>query len=293
MSQLSVIIPCHNLGVFIEEAVASVMDQHTPDTEVIIVDDASNDSFTLDTLERLGVKYPSLCIIRTEYRSLGLARNAGLTNSSGRFVLFLDADDMIGEGFLKATVEKLEERPDCGVAFTNIKLFGLISGTWRTGPLFCAGEIYLDNYLQYCSLVRRSLIEAVCGFNPNVPGYEDWDFWIKLHEAGIRFIKVPDVYAFYRKRDDSMLAQSAPRRPYLINQLILNHKEAYGKLFACPVGELEESRVRELLRAGSGPLQGLATQRLRNTRLYRQFTCYSLLYRASRKVLAPSIHLGA
>jgi len=287
---VSVIIPCFNTGEFIEECVESVVGQDVPEMEVIIVDDGSTEAATLDALERLTAKYRNHRIIRTHHHNVGQARNTGFAHSSGRFVLFLDSDDTIGKDFLSATIRELEGRPDCGMAFTEVELFGLMSGILQTGPLVFQGEIYFDNYLHPSAVVRREAIGVSGGFNPNLVSYEDWDFWITLHEAGVKFVKARNVLAFYRRRENSKLIQNQARRPYLINQLVLNHKEAYGRLFLSPIGDREERDVRGLLRAASErPADADIWKLLRNTRLYRQFLCYSAMYRGLRKLLAPIV----
>lgn len=279
---MSVIIPCHNHGKFIDECVKSVVTQDVLELEIIVVDDGSTDPITPHALNRLPLEYPNLRVIRTEHRNVSLARNSGFAHSSGRFILFVDADDILGEKFLSATISALEARPDYGVAYTDIKVFGFETGTWKTGPILFPYEIYFANNLQYCSLIRRSVIETHGGFNPNMFSREDWDFWIKLHKSGVRFLKVPSVYALYRKHENSKLARNLSKRPYLFNQIILNHKELYGRLFLYQISNREERRVRGLLQAAAENPNG-AMARLRGTRLYRQFVCYNVVVRAYRK----------
>lgn len=281
--KVSAIITCHDLGEFIDECVASVVSQDVPELEIIVVDDSSTDPRTLEVLNRLPVKYRNLRVIRTEHRNVSLARNSGFVRSSGQFILFVDGDDMLGEKFLSTTVCALEARPNCGVVYTDLKLIGLETGTWVTGPALFPQEIYFDNYLQYCSLIRRSVIETYGGFNHNLFSRADWDFWIKLHMNGVRFLKAPGVYALYRKRGNSMLARSQSKEPYLYNQIILNHKELYSRLFLCPISDREERYVRDLLQAVAENPHNGAMAKLRATRLYRQFTCYNIAVRAYRK----------
>lgn len=281
---VSVIIPCHNLGEFIDECVGSVVAQDVPDSEIIVVDDGSTDPGTLDKLSRLPVKYRNLRVIRTEHRNVSLARNTGYTHSSGRFILFLDSDDMIGEKFLDATMSMLEAKPEYGVAYTDIQLFGLETGTWVTGPALSPHEIYFDNYLQYCSLIRRSVIDMYGGFDPDFPLAEDWEFWIKLHKNGVRFLKVPGVWARYRKRRNSKLAVNKPGLPCQINRVIVNHKDVYSQFFFRNIGTSEEQNVRALIQTAAEGSHGEPIAKLRRTRVYRLFICYSVVIRAYRKV---------
>lgn len=263
----------------------SVLAQDVPETEVVIVDDGSTDPGIRDVLEE-AAGYPAVRIARTEYRDVSKARNFGFGQTSGRFVLFLDADDKIGKGFLRATVSALEGRPDCGVAFTDVRLFGDETMRWRTGPLLFSGEIYLYNYLGIFSLVRRECVEAVGGFMANLGAFEDWDFWMKLCHIGVRFIKVRDAVAFYRKHPGSMMEKAKPRLDKLLHVMILNHKAVYGRLFGYPISAREERRVRELLEASDdGASAPGARARLRRTRVYRQFSWYRMVYRACRRLL--------
>lgn len=288
MVTVSVIIPCFNLGVFIEECVDSVRAQDVPDSEIIVVDDESTDDATPEALERLARRHPDLRLLKVRYHNVALARNAGFASSQGRFVLFLDADDALGKGFLVATIGALEARRDCGVAYTDVELFGEETGTWRTGPWLFAGEICLDNYFQYCSLIRRDVLDTWGGFNPNLRSAEDWDFWVKLYGRGVRFVKAPDAVAYYRKRAAGKLATNQPSRPYVINRLILNHKPTYERVFLLPIGDREEQRTGALLRAwDERPGDPALVESLRRTRLYRQFKLYHLAYRACRRVFAP------
>lgn len=284
MVRVSVVIPCFNAGAWLRECVESVLAQDVPETEVVIVDDGSTDPGTADVLDEVAGD-PAVRVIRGEHRDVSRARDFGFEQTSGRFVLFLDADDKLGEGFLRATVSALEGRPDCGVAFTDVRLFGAQTRTWRTGPLLFPGEIYLYNYLGIFSLVRRECVEAVGGFVPELVGFEDWDFWMKLEGIGVRFVKVRDAVAFYRKHPGSMVDTANEHWSELLHFMILNHKPAYGRLFGYPISAREERRVRELLQASADGSAPRARARLQRTRLYRQFSLYSAVYRACRRLL--------
>ncbi|MBZ0168994.1 glycosyl transferase [Candidatus Methylomirabilis lanthanidiphila] len=280
---VSVIIPCHNIGEFLDECIESVVAQDIADMEIIVVDDGSTDPYTLEVLSRLPETYRGISVVRVAHRNVGLARNAGFARSSGDFILFVDADDVLGERFLTTTLDGLRRRQDCGVAFTDVKLFGQVSGMWYTGPFLFAGELYFDNYLQYCSLIRRRVIEVYGGFDA-MPGHADWDFWIKLYKNGVRFLKVHDVYAWYRKRENSMLARIRSQRPHLINRLILNHKEVYSRLFLWTISDREVCRVQGLLQAATEhPHDAATVDLLRHTRPYRQFTSYRAVVRTYQK----------
>jgi glycosyltransferase involved in cell wall biosynthesis len=282
---VSVVVPCFNAGPFLDECVGSVLGQGVPDTEIIVVDDGSTEPGTGEVLARLPRQYRGVTVVRTENQGPGPARNVGLARATGRYVLLLDADDLLGRGYLPATIAALEARPDRGVAYTDVEVFGLRREVWPTGPLFGQAELYLDNWLPPALLARRAALERAGGFDPAMPPYgEDWDFCLRLHEAGVRFEKVAGVRTCYRIRSNSLI-RILWRRPLMINRLVLNHKAAYGRLFGWPIGRREEERVLRLLRlAGERPGDERAVAALRRTRVCRQFEAWNLAYRLARRL---------
>jgi glycosyltransferase involved in cell wall biosynthesis len=292
VTTVSVIIPCFNLGAYLDECVDSVLGPGSDRVEVLIVDDGSTEAATLEALARLPARHRDVQVLRVRFRSLPRARNAGLARTTGRHVLFLDADDKLGEGFLVHALDRLAASPDRGVVFSDVHLFGLVEGPWRTGPLCWGGEIYLHNYLQYCCVIRREVLDRFGGYETNMPAYEDWDLWIRLYEAGVGFVKMPGALAYYRKRENSMLSQSHARRPRLVNQLILNHRAGYTRVLGCRIEAEEERHIRGLLEATAreGETEKLVAA-LRRTRPYRRFVALGAAYRLGRKLLRPVIGL--
>ena len=117
---VSVIIPTHNFGCFIEEAVGSVLDQDVSGLEVLVIDDDSTDD-TAQRLERIDDH--RLRVVRLGRVGVGAARNHGLAIAQGRFLAFLDADDRWRPGKLRRQVELLESEPDVSFVFTNFVRF--------------------------------------------------------------------------------------------------------------------------------------------------------------------------
>jgi glycosyltransferase involved in cell wall biosynthesis len=117
---VSVIIPTHNFADFIEDAVASALNQDVVGLEVIVVDDGSTD----DTPDRLArISDPRLRSIRLAHGGVGVARNRGLSLARGRYFAFLDADDRWRPGKLARQIALLESEPDVGFVFTNFVRF--------------------------------------------------------------------------------------------------------------------------------------------------------------------------
>lgn len=282
---VSVVVPCFNAGAFLDECVGSVLRQGVADIELIVVDDGSTDVETREVLDRLARQHGRVKVVRTENRGPGAARNVGLNRATGRFILLLDADDLLGDGFLPAALATLEARPDCDLAYADVEVFGLRNELWTTGPLVRQGEIYLENWLPPALLLRRAAIERAGTYDPAMPPYEDWDFGLRLHEAGVRFVKVPGVRSLYRIRANSLIRSRVWRRPLLTSRLVLNHTAAYGRLFGWRIGAEEEKRIRRLLRlAAEHPDDRRTAAALRRTRVCRQFECWNVAYRLARGV---------
>ena len=126
---VTIVIPCYNLGAFVDEAVQSVLNQSRDDFEIIIIDDGSTDAAT----QHLFTSYvrPKTRIFRTENRGLANARNLGLREAQGRYVSCLDADDLLEPTFLERTVAVLEEERDLSFASCWLTAFGELSYLWN------------------------------------------------------------------------------------------------------------------------------------------------------------------
>ena len=117
---VSVVIPTHNFGRYIEEAVGSVLSQDVTGLEVIVIDDGSTD----DTMERLARIVDSrLQTVRRPHTGVGAARNHGLSLARGRYIAFLDADDRWRPGKLRRQLAILESEAEVGFVFTNFVRF--------------------------------------------------------------------------------------------------------------------------------------------------------------------------
>src|SRR5690349_965873 len=99
MAIVSVVIPCHNYGRFLREAIESVLAQTHAEVELIVVDYESTD----DT-DRIVAGYPQVKYLRRSDRTLGVARNDGLAESVGEFLWFLDADDRLVPDAVESSV---------------------------------------------------------------------------------------------------------------------------------------------------------------------------------------------
>ncbi|MEX1014171.1 MAG: glycosyltransferase family A protein, partial [Candidatus Paceibacterota bacterium] len=109
---VSVIIPCYNHGAYIRDTLQSILNQTFCDYEVIIVDDGSDDQFTVEVLEE--IDHPKVTVLHKENGHVSSARNYGIRHSRGEFILTLDADDQFMPEFLEKAIRVLQENSEIG-----------------------------------------------------------------------------------------------------------------------------------------------------------------------------------
>ena len=200
---LSIVIPCHDDGELLIEAVASAERSAPPRCELLIVNDGSTDRRTLEILEIL--RRTGYAVIDQENRGLGAARNRGVEAARGRYLLPLDADNRLSPGFPAAAIAVLDARPEVGVVYGDRREFGLRNVRVAV-PEFDLDGLLRANFIDACSMLRREVWEQCGGYDASMPamGWEDWDLWICAAERGWRFHRLPDVAFEYRVRPSSM-----------------------------------------------------------------------------------------
>src|SRR5438093_12919445 len=163
--QVSVIIPCYNQAHFLHEAIESVLAQTYSTREIIVVNDGSTDS----TAEVAG-RYSAVRHIYQENAGPSAARNTGLKETSGEYLVFLDADDRLLPEALEIGVDCLRQHPECAFASGFCRL---IIGSLLSSPkqLHVVRDHYLEllrgNYI-WCPgsvIYRRTAFEVVKGFD--------------------------------------------------------------------------------------------------------------------------------
>lgn len=205
---VSVIVPCHNGGRFIDALLQNLSAQTFRDFEVVIVDDGSTDEATLRKLDSLP---GDIRLVRQEKRYLPGARNRGFHEARAEFVLPLDCDDALDPSFLAETVALLRKAPaDVAFVFTHMRLTHALDGVLpRHFNRF--DQLFL-NQLPYCMLLRRSAWQAIGGYDESMrDGSEDWEFSIRLARAGFRGVELPKPLFLYRVSPDGMLMTHSVR----------------------------------------------------------------------------------
>lgn len=220
---VSVIIASFRQPQFLRRAISSVLTQDHQDLELIVVDDASGDSSLAIALEAQATDPRVRVLARRENGGLGRARNTGIAAARGTHLTFLDSDDYLLPGAIRARVEGFaaldaDHRDDCVGVYGDwihvpeeVDEPESVRAPRSALPTF-GPEHYPGHNLFICSapLVVADALRAVGGFAEDVPMLEDYVAWARLVGAGGRFVPVPHVIAAYRQRPSSMLRGRGP-----------------------------------------------------------------------------------
>ncbi len=204
--KVSVIIPAYNQGLYLKEAIQSVLDQTYPNFDLVIVDDGSTDD-TAEVVHRF--RDQRIRYIYQENRGLSAARNTGIQHSDGELLTFLDSDDLFFPDKLEVLVAELEQHPEVGFVAGQAVLideYGNPLGEVFNTPLpDDPARLLLWNPLHVCSvMVRRSWIDQVGLFDERFRAYEDWDMWLRLARAGCPMRWMPHPVSMYRFHTSQM-----------------------------------------------------------------------------------------
>ena len=217
--RVSVIVPLYNKAPYIRECLASVFAQRYQNFEVIVVDDGSTDDGHIEVLH-----WPAR-LIRISNSGPVFARNLGFANSTGDFILPLDADDWVDPTYLEKTVPICKEY---GVGFvsTDMVRFGKVNDILPARSLTLEEEKNA-NEIPCCSVVKREAFVQAEGYNQTANGYEDWDLWIDILKRGWTHRVVNESLFHYRVTGNSNNARADERREELIKAIHGLHPEIY------------------------------------------------------------------
>lgn len=194
---VSVVIPYYNRHDTIDETLQSLSNQTFVNFEVILVNDGSTDDESVRKLKTLKKTSPvSLEIINQQNQGVAMARNRGIKQARGKYVICLDSDDMLEPTYIEKSLIVSETQPDIALTTSYMNMFGVKSEEYKQNkydPL----DLYRNNMVITAAMFRRDAWEKVGGYRSKI-GYEDWEFWINLAENGFYGRQIPESLFNYR-----------------------------------------------------------------------------------------------
>jgi len=203
---VSVIVPNYNSVDFIAEAISSVLEQIFEDWDMIVVDDSSTDN-SIELIEKFVRDDKRIRLIRLEKNSgSAVARNTAIEAAQGRYIAFLDSDDVWMPNKLERQVSVLQTS-DAAVCFTSY--FKMLEDGTRTDRLVRAKQIVtyqMELKSNHIGLSTAIYDTKKCGkfFMLDSRKHEDYSLWLKILGSGHKVIGLQEPLVYYRVRANSL-----------------------------------------------------------------------------------------
>ncbi len=194
MPAVSIVVPTYNRAERLGETLRSVFNQTCQDFELIVVDDGSTD----DT-QKVVNSFPRVQYIsKQENHGVSRARNEGLALAKGRYICFLDSDDLWDEKKLQTQVQWMGDNPNCQVCYTDeIWIRKGVRVNQMNKHRKYSGDIF-RHCLPLCivspssAMLRAELFDEIGNFDESLPACEDYDLWLRIAEKyPFHFIEEP------------------------------------------------------------------------------------------------------
>lgn len=226
MNEIAVVIPCRNLGRFVLDALGSVHAQTRPASEIIVVDDGSDDTYTQHVLT--SASKSGTYVVRTPHRGVAAARNLGIRLTSAPYLVLLDADDELTPRYLERLGGVLDVQSTLDFITCTLQAFGDADYAWTPPPCTLIHTLARGGP-HVSSMFRRRVWDAVGGFDETLEGYEDTDFWLNALRQGYQGDVIAEPLLRYRVRGDSRYARVLNRKTFLptIERLYHRHWPAF------------------------------------------------------------------
>jgi glycosyltransferase involved in cell wall biosynthesis len=209
--KVSVIIPTYNRSHFLQTAIESVLNQTYQDFELIVVDDGSID----ETQQLLAQYQGKLQAVYQENQGRSLARNTGAKLARGKYLAFLDSDDVWKPTKLAQQIAVLEADPTITLAHCFTEVFDSSGQVCQaaTSLIQTFHQRALKHNYHYeaislectiftsCIVVNKEIFLGLGGFDRNLEYLEDWDFYLRL-ALNYKITAVPEPLVLYRHHDD-------------------------------------------------------------------------------------------
>ena len=228
---VSVIVPCYNQSSYIIECLISVENQSYKNWECIIVDDGSTDQ-SKEIIKQFIKNKTEFRLISKKNGGVASARNLGILNSKGTYILPLDGDDKIGEDYLKFAVNHFEKFPKTSLVYCNARYFG------KKNKIMKLPEYKYNSFLSknciFCTAMYKKIDfdTKTNGYDVKmVEGLEDWEFWIQLLDEKSIVHKLDKELFFYRRTGNSRNKNINNKRirKKLMNYIHNKHPELFKK----------------------------------------------------------------
>ena len=243
---LSVLMPVFNSERFVAEAIESILNQSFKDFEFLILDDASTDK-SIEIVKDFEKKDPRIKVFQNE-KNLGVveSRNKLINLSKGKYIAWLDSDDIALENRFEEEIRFLEEHPEIGMVGADAIIIdenGRKTGEWlfETEPQKLKIALFFHSpFLSSSVMIRRSCLPIEL-YDPKFPVAEDFDLYSKISEH-FDVANISEFLVKYRINSKGLSKSNTEKMEHLSVQVIKEHAERLGI-------KLEENVIKDLRKA--------------------------------------------
>lgn len=222
--RVSVVLPVHNGAAYLAEALQSLCNQTFADFELICVDDGSTDETPEILLRHAAADRRIRIITKSPNKGLPGALNTGFAAARGSLHGWTSDDNIARPHMLERLVAALDAHPEAAIAHANYSVIdaaGAVIGFQKVGP---ASEILLGNRIGAAFLYRAEVTHSLGGYDTELFGVEDYDFWLRTARS-FRFVTVDEDLYLYRRHEGSLTDQRALTIHRLVAQVISRELE--------------------------------------------------------------------
>lgn len=201
--KVSVYIVNHNYGRYVEQAIQSVLNQTMQDFELLIIDNGSEDG-SRDIIARYA-QHEKVLTLFQENIGLNRTNNVAIGQTTGRYVMRLDADDYLHESALAMLSEALDRRAEVGLVFPDYYLVDPDGRVLDMVQRHNFDEVTLLDQPAHgaCTMIRRECLEALDGYDESYHCQDGWDLWVRfIRRYGVANVDLP--LFCYRQHGESL-----------------------------------------------------------------------------------------
>lgn len=205
LSKVAIVIPCHNYGRFLAEAIESVLSQTVSPTEIVVIDDDSDDN-----TQEVTAHYRSrgVRLLRIASRNVHEARRAGFDSTLSPVLCFLDADDRLAPDYLECGLRQFRAGKNTGIVHSDLQCFGTSNNRIVFPDIVVRSMLSASNRIHAGSLVRRDALALSGAFDtqlaPEVSRLTgDWWIWKRVLDSGWKSVRQTAAYHYRRHPDSS------------------------------------------------------------------------------------------
>lgn len=243
MEKVSIVVPCYNQAQYLDECLKSVLAQTYQDWECIIVNDGSPDN-TEEVAQKWIEKDSRFKYLFQVNNGVSSARNYGIKNAVGAWILPLDADDKIGERYLKLAAENFDS--DYSIIYCKAEFFGYKNGDWQLKE-FDFKNMLKGNQIFCSAFFRKEHFLKIGGYDTKIIyGKEDWEFWIRILKLNPKVLRLDYKGFFYRVKEFSRnenVSRNLEQSDEIEKYVYTKHKNLYDKEFTSFQSYLRKEQI--------------------------------------------------